>query len=146
MCENQSSVMLYVIHMWSSKDITQFLGNLNYLTLCFSRYYESFIAIKFFHIEMLIMFGTKLIKSWHRLIQKATKWPNTLKQFVGNLPTNCLSVFDFLVRLKLKELILCQFQLAPFGSGHTKYWTLELFYTVHRSVKSNFCLNIFAWL
>ena len=22
-----------------------------------------------------------------------TKWPNTLKQFVGNLPTNCLSVF-----------------------------------------------------
>ena len=23
-----------------------------------------------------------------------TKWANTLKQFVGNLPTNCLSVFD----------------------------------------------------
>ena len=21
-------------------------------------------------------------------------WSNTLKQFVGNLPTNCLSVFD----------------------------------------------------
>ena len=23
-----------------------------------------------------------------------TKWSNTLKQFVGNLATNCLSVFD----------------------------------------------------
>ena len=27
-----------------------------------------------------------------------TKWSNTLKQFVGNLPTNCLSVFDHFVR------------------------------------------------
>ena len=26
-----------------------------------------------------------------------TKWTNTLKQFVGNLPTNCLSVFDHFV-------------------------------------------------
>ena len=29
----------------------------------------------------------------------ATKWSNTLKQFVGNLPTNCLSVFDYFVKL-----------------------------------------------
>ena len=33
-----------------------------------------------------------------------TKWSNTLKQFVGKLPTNCLSVFDHFVRLTLKEL------------------------------------------
>ena len=33
-----------------------------------------------------------------------TKWPNTLKQFVGKLPTNCLSVFDHFVGLVLKEL------------------------------------------
>ena len=33
-----------------------------------------------------------------------TKWPNTLKQFVGKLPTNCLSVFDNFVRLALKVL------------------------------------------
>ena len=26
-----------------------------------------------------------------------TKWSNTFKQFVGNLPTNCLSVFDYFV-------------------------------------------------
>ena len=33
-----------------------------------------------------------------------TKWSNTLKQFVSNLPTNCLSVFDHFVKLALKGL------------------------------------------
>ena len=33
-----------------------------------------------------------------------TKWSNTLKQFVGNLPTNCLSVFDHFMNLALKGL------------------------------------------
>ena len=33
-----------------------------------------------------------------------TKWSKTLKQFVGNLPTNCLSVFDHFVGLVLKGL------------------------------------------
>ena len=36
---------------------------------------------------------------------KITRWPNTLKQFVGNLPTNCLSVFDHFVGLTFKRLI-----------------------------------------
>ena len=38
------------------------------------------------------------------LSDNSTKWPNTLKQFVGNLPTNCLSVFDHFVKLALKGL------------------------------------------
>ena len=33
-----------------------------------------------------------------------TKWSNPLKQFVGNLPKNCLSVFDHFVKLALKGL------------------------------------------
>ena len=33
------------------------------------------------------------------------KWSNTFKQFVGKLPTNCLSVFDHFVGLALKRLI-----------------------------------------
>ena len=33
-----------------------------------------------------------------------TKCSSTLKQFVGNLPTNCLSVFDHFVGLALKGL------------------------------------------
>ena len=33
-----------------------------------------------------------------------TKWSNTLKQFVGKLPTICLGVFDHFVGLALKGL------------------------------------------
>ena len=33
-----------------------------------------------------------------------TKWSNTLKNFVGNLPTNCLNVFDHLVGLAFKGI------------------------------------------
>ena len=33
-----------------------------------------------------------------------TKWSNTLEQFVGNLPSNCLSVFGHFVKLSLKGL------------------------------------------
>ena len=33
-----------------------------------------------------------------------TKWSNTLKQFVGKLPANCLSVFDHFVGLTLNGL------------------------------------------
>ena len=38
------------------------------------------------------------------LSAKITKLSNTLKQFVDNLPTNCLSVFDNFVGLALKGL------------------------------------------
>ena len=38
-----------------------------------------------------------------------TKWSNTLKQFAGNLPTTCFSVFDHFVKLLLKGLIFCFF-------------------------------------
>ena len=51
-----------------------------------------------------------------------TKWSNKLKQFVGKLPTNCLSVFEHFVGLALKGLILlvyeyiALFHLASFSS------------------------------
>ena len=35
-----------------------------------------------------------------------TKWSNTLKQFVGKLLTNCLSVFDYFVGSVFKRLSL----------------------------------------
>ena len=51
---------------------------------------------------------------WHRentswvkinhLSANFTKWSNLLKQFIANLPTNCLSVFDHFVGLALKGL------------------------------------------
>ena len=40
----------------------------------------------------------------HPLNAKFKKWSNTLKQFVGKLPTNCLIVFDHFVGLAFKGL------------------------------------------
>ena len=43
--------------------------------------------------------------SLNPLSAKPTKWSNTLKQFVGKLSTNFLSVFDHFVGLAFKGLI-----------------------------------------
>ena len=57
-----------------------------------------------------------------------TKWSNTLTQFVGNLPTNCLSVFDHLVGLALKG-----FSSAPIEEIlKQRYWSIK-------STRQKFC-------
>ena len=43
-------------------------------------------------------------KTVNPLSTNPKKWSDTLKQFVGNSPTNCLSVFDRFVILGLKGL------------------------------------------
>ena len=45
-----------------------------------------------------------LVNELKALSANPIKWSNTLKQFVGKFPTNCLSVFDHFVGLALKEL------------------------------------------
>ena len=45
------------------------------------------------------------------------KWSNTLKQFVGNLPTNCLRVFGHFVGLTLKELTKVQVNNSKLEKG-----------------------------
>ena len=45
------------------------------------------------------------------LSAKFTKWSDTLKQFVSNLPTNCLSVFDHFVVLALKKLSFISYEI-----------------------------------
>ena len=59
-----------------------------------------------------------------------TKWSNTLKQFVANLPTHCLSVFDHFVKLALKRLTFvvdkimtwCSF---PYSSSSLLHQTIK---------------------
>ena len=48
----------------------------------------------------------QLIFNSNPLSANPTKWSNTLKQFVGKLPTNCLCVSDHFVGLALKGLRL----------------------------------------
>ena len=45
---------------------------------------------------------TSFAKIVNPLSANITKWSNVLKQFVGKLPTNCLSVFDHFVGSTLK--------------------------------------------
>ena len=52
------------------------------------------------------MFRTGFELFLNPLNANPTKWPNTLKQFIGKLPTICLSVFDHFVKLALKGLRL----------------------------------------
>ena len=40
----------------------------------------------------------KIMFVFNPLSANPTKWSNPLKQFVSNLPTNCLSVFDHFVK------------------------------------------------
>ena len=56
----------------------------------------------FFHLYTLSISESKL----NSLSTNPTKWSNTLKQFVGNLARNCLSVFGHFVGLALKGLSL----------------------------------------
>ena len=68
-------------------------------------YYDKVILSKY---ENLQKYGADPLSqhSINPLSANPTKWSNTLKQFVGNFPTNCLSVFDHFVGLALKELRL----------------------------------------
>ena len=54
-----------------------------------------------YHLTLLISYQVILTP----LSANPTKWSNTLKQFVGKLPTNILSVFVHFVKLVLKGLI-----------------------------------------
>ena len=46
----------------------------------------------------------ELLGAFNPLSTNPTKWPHTLKQFVGKLATTFLSVFDHFVKLALNEL------------------------------------------
>ena len=69
---------------------------------------------------------------WTLLSANPTKWPNTFKQFVGRLPTNCFSVFGHFVKLALKGLtniyLLNNFNfMAPFSGWGSTASRLEQF-------------------
>ena len=67
-----------------------------------------------------------------------TIWSNTLNQFVGNLPTNCLSVFDDFVRLALKWLKLLQRRIFIDDCAYSVliywFWNLRLLSFISSSV------------
>ena len=67
---------------------------------------DQFVIIIFIFITSnhVISFNLFLDILVNPLSASFTKWSNTLKQFVGKLPANCLSMFDHFVGLALKTL------------------------------------------
>ena len=66
-----------------------------------------------------------------------TKWSNTLKQFVGKLPTNWLSVFDHFVKLALKALSFsaCPRQILDFARLNLIFYYYYYYYFEKSDVK-----------
>ena len=84
-----------------------------YLTLfiCLLIYLFPYLLVcLFFCLDFVFVFTACFNVVWifnyglNPLSPNPTQWSNTLKQFVGNLPTNCLSVLDRFVKLVLKGL------------------------------------------
>ena len=63
----------------------------------FQRIWKENIGLKLLNINIFLEYVNPLRTS-------PTKWSNTLRQFVGKLPTTCLSVFGHFVGLELKQL------------------------------------------
>ena len=68
--------------------------------LCNETYYYECVG----HLNSIIGDLIGISPLTNPLSVNPTKWLNTLKQYVGKLPTNCLSVFDHFVGLALKEI------------------------------------------
>ena len=71
---------------------------------------RNYFKIKIAFLVIIIMILVSSFSVLHSallfkpLIANPTKWSNTLKQFVGKLPTSCQSVFDHFVKLTLRGL------------------------------------------
>ena len=71
---------------------------------------RNYFKIKIALLVIIIMILVSSFNVFHStllfnlLIANPTKWSNTLKQSIGKLLTNCLSVFDHFVKLTLRGL------------------------------------------
>ena len=77
----------------------------NYIKLLLSKIQKKKKKFHTHRVINLCINGSSINFASNPLSANITKWSNTLKQFVGKLPTNCLSVFNHFVRLALKKLI-----------------------------------------
>ena len=79
------------------------------LELCAFKLFRFFFVFSFSFILFNLFCVWNYSLRLNRLTANPTKWSNTLKQFAGNLPTNCLSVFDHFVKMALKGLTQGEF-------------------------------------
>ena len=68
-----------------------------FIAICTTEFYQQMTQSNGFN-------GNDLMVLFNVLSANLTKWSNTLKQFIGKLPTNCLSAFDHFVKLARRDL------------------------------------------
>ena len=78
--------------------------------MCYYSYSRHFNTNKIYNSKSILIYLTFTNQNHSQIFPNPlsanpTKWSNTLKQLIGKLPTNCLSVFDHFARLALKGLI-----------------------------------------
>ena len=109
----------------------------NLFDLVFNKYYKYDLYIKLVDCYSIYFFwkqGTiKMRLLLNLLSTNPTKWSNTLKQFVGKLPTNCFTIFDHFVGLAPKGLT----QLMPLFSFYTFWLSFNFcfFYNILRDIE-----------
>ena len=103
--EKLGAIFLYVHMIENFRDLKKYFSTNKCLWTVISTLENApkcTFLTKFWHTLKLAK--TLLLQCLNPLSTNFTKWSNTLKQFVGNLPTNCLSVFNHFVGLALKGL------------------------------------------
>ena len=83
---------------------------LKYYYVIYKKWSSLFDFSHGFWFSQYNLFNWRIEHTLNPLSANFKKWSNTLKQFVGNLPTNCLSVFDHFVGLALKGLSILKQQ------------------------------------
>ena len=76
------------------------------LTITYVHHVFTLFFILRWYCEITNTYLSLILSRFNTLTANFTKWLNTLKQFVSNLPTNCLSVFDHFVGFALNGLTL----------------------------------------
>ena len=82
-------------------------------------------------------FTTGISQGLNPLKASPTNWSNTLKQFVGKLPTNCLSIFGHFVGLVLKG----GNQTEPITAWYSPF-SYRRFSNVFRDYKNIMCIGV----
>ena len=72
----------------------EFVSNVMDTKNCFP---WALIKLGFYKVVWVGSVLSEIFLNFNPLSVKTTKWSNTLKQFLSNLPTNCLSVFHYVV-------------------------------------------------
>ena len=143
--------------------------NSSALKISYNLYPDSIVGTSVF-FQYAVIYGLHdfaSLDSLKPLSPNPTKWSNTLKQFVGNLTTNCLSVFDHFVgsaikgltiftkslmanlRLGFKTALVAYVKISKFISKHhsNRKFTITFEPKIHNSIRMEIAnLNAFVLL